>query len=179
MTHVMIDLETWGTKPGSALRSIGAVVFYPDNTDEQLGAEFYANIDDASCLAAGLVQDQDTIDWWAKQGEEAQAALLADPQPLYKVLTNFTKWFREVGGKQVWGHGANFDPVLVDAAYAAFNASAPWKFWDVRCCRTVLGMAGLSPSEFRVGTHHNALDDAKSQALAVQAAFRGGEFWAR
>lgn len=29
MLHVMIDLETWGTKPGCDIRSIGAVVFDP------------------------------------------------------------------------------------------------------------------------------------------------------
>lgn len=177
MAHVMIDLETWGTKPGSALRSIGAVVFCPDKPDEPLGAEFYANITDASCEAAGLVKDASTITWWANQGEEAQAALLADQRPLYDVLPGFTRWFREVGGQQVWGHGAAFDPVLLEAAYAAYSENVPWEFWDVRCCRTVLAISELSPSDFRVGTHHNALDDAKSQALAVQHAFRLGTFW--
>ncbi|AHJ10733.1 putative exodeoxyribonuclease [Rhizobium phage vB_RglS_P106B] len=29
MTHVMLDLETWGKTPGSDIRSIGAVVFDP------------------------------------------------------------------------------------------------------------------------------------------------------
>lgn len=177
MAHVMIDLETWGTKPGSALRSIGAVWFRPDKPDAPLGAEFYASIDDASCEAAGLTKDASTVEWWAKQGEEAQAALLVDQRPIADVLRDFAAWMHQVGGYKVWGHGANFDPVLLEAAYDAVGSRAPWKFWDTRCCRTVLAMAELSPSDFRVGTHHNALDDAKSQALAVQHAFRVGRFW--
>jgi len=37
--HVMFDLETWGTTPGSALRSIGAVEFDPMGKD--IGRTFY------------------------------------------------------------------------------------------------------------------------------------------
>lgn len=33
--HIMVDLETWGTSPGSDIRSIGAVVFDFDR-DEQI-----------------------------------------------------------------------------------------------------------------------------------------------
>ena len=28
-THIMLDLETWGKRPGCDIRSIGAVVFDP------------------------------------------------------------------------------------------------------------------------------------------------------
>ena len=38
---VMVDLETWGTKPGCAIISIGAVSFGPDG----LGEEFYTALD--------------------------------------------------------------------------------------------------------------------------------------
>ena len=30
MSDVMLDLETWGTRPGCAIRSIGACVFNPN-----------------------------------------------------------------------------------------------------------------------------------------------------
>ena len=33
--NVMLDLETWGTAPGSALRSIGAVMFDPHERREE------------------------------------------------------------------------------------------------------------------------------------------------
>ena len=171
--HIMIDLETWGTKAGSALRSLGAVVFHPERGE--LGEEFYANISDASCEALGLVRDHSTVVWWSEQSDAAQEALLVDPQPLGDVLIAFNKWWTDMQGQQVWGHGANFDPVLLEAAYDAACLSAPWKFWNVRCCRTILACGDRKPQR-HVGVHHNALDDAKAQAKAVMAAFRHAKF---
>ena len=43
MTHIMVDLETWGTAPGCDIRSIGAVVFDP--VAGTLGATFYVNVE--------------------------------------------------------------------------------------------------------------------------------------
>lgn len=175
MQHIMLDLETWGTRAGSAIRSIGAVVFEPGKPTAPLGATFYANITDASCAAIGLVRDPATIKWWEDQSEAASAALQHDQIAIGDAMGRFTQWFGEVGGQYVWGHGASFDPVMLEAAYDACLLEAPWKFWDVRCCRTVLAMANRRPQRAG-GTHHNALDDAKAQARAIQAAFRYGQF---
>lgn len=179
MQHIMLDLETWGTRAGSAIRSIGAVVFNPDKPTAPLGAEFYCNVSDASCEAIGLVRDPRTVQWWSEQSEAASAALQVDQVSIGEAMQRFTKWFEGVGGQYVWGHGASFDPVLLEAAYDACLLEAPWKFWDVRCCRTVLSMANRKPDRRSSDVHHNALDDAKAQARAVQAAFRYGQFSAR
>ena len=120
MTHVMIDMETWGVRPGSALRSLGAVVFDPKTG--ALGKTFYANIDDESCARAGLTQDQSTIDWWAQQSAEAREALAVNPRSLLEVLVDFRDWFEGVGGECVWSHGATFDAVLLESAYRALDA---------------------------------------------------------
>lgn len=170
MNHVMIDLETWGTAPGSALRSIGACVFDP-NTGA-IGGTFYTNITRASCEALHLTVDRKTEEWWSQQSAEARAALEPDQQPLFKALVDFEKWFGDVGGEFVWGHGASFDPVLLEAAYAAVSMDAPWKFWNIRCCRTVLTL-GNRRVVFARGVAHNALDDAIAQAEAVSAALEG------
>lgn len=173
MAHVMLDLETWGTKPGSAIRSIGAVVFNPKTG--KLGAEFYANIIDASCEDVGLTKDASTVKWWSEQSAEARDALAESQQMLCDVLGEFSRWWDFVGGKQVWGHGASFDPVLLEAAYeASMIADAPWKFWDIRCCRTVLALAPEETAAPKGYVKHNALDDAKAQALRVAAVFKTG-----
>lgn len=173
MAHVMLDLETWGVKPGSAIRSVGAVVFDPKTG--KLGAEFYANILDASCEDVGLAKDASTVKWWAQQSAEARGALEKDPQTLCDALTAFSRWWGAVGGEQIWGHGASFDPVLLEAAYdAAMIADAPWKFWNIRCCRTVLALAPEDTPPPAGYVKHNALDDAKAQALRVAAVFKTG-----
>lgn len=81
---VMLDLETWGTKPGSAIRSIAAVTF---NFEGALVSPsyFYRNIDDKSCLDAGLKRDERTVAWWATQDAGAQQALLVDQKPLQRL----------------------------------------------------------------------------------------------
>jgi hypothetical protein len=65
--HVMLDLETWGTSPGSALRSVGAVTFSPYGEPGFTEAAFYANIDRHSCVLAGMTIDPAIVDWWSRQ----------------------------------------------------------------------------------------------------------------
>lgn len=172
MTHVMFDLETFGTKPGSVLRSIGAAAFDPETG--VVGQTFYRNIDRASCEAVGLKVDPNTEAWWAKQSREAQQALLADPKPLASVASDFHAFFKQVGGAKIWCQGANFDSVLWEAAVAAVWPSKsfmPWKFWNVRDTRTVYDIAGFDPDSIsRDGTYHDALADSLHQIRCVAAA---------
>lgn len=173
MAHIMLDLETWGTTPGCAIRSIGAVVFNPKNG--ALGSEFYLNIEDRSCPDFGLDRDPDTEAWWLDQSEEAQSAFASDRFDIDAACRAFHKWFQQQHGKYVWGHGAAFDPPIMEHAMRACDVEVPWDFWNVRCCRTVLALGNRRPLRAG-GTHHNALDDAKAQARAVAAVFRTGTF---
>ncbi len=171
MAQIMIDLETLGTRPGSVIRSIGAVVFDPyANT---LGATFYQNIDSDSCKAAGLTTDPDTIKWWQDQPQAARDALLLDQVPIGNALESLAIWWDMVDGDVVWSHGANFDIVLLECAYRAVGQEIPWKFWSTRCCRTILAL-GNRKSVTPADEKHHALADAKGQAIAVMAALRHG-----
>jgi hypothetical protein len=167
----MLDLETFGTRPGSVLRSIGACAF---TFNSGVVAEFYRNIDYISCLEAGLTVDPATKKWWSEQAPEAEAALLVDPQQLFDVVNAFHLWFLNHGGVHIWCHGANFDEPLWVAAARSVGLDVPWKFWNVRCTRTCFFLQNFEPRSIkRAGTHHNALDDAKYQVMCVQAAMRG------
>ena len=167
--HVMVDLETFGSTPGSVIASIGAVAFNP-HTGE-MGAQFHAVINPASCQDHGLTIDADTVLWWFKQSEAARAALAVNPKlTLYSALAEFDAFWRGVGATHFWGHGANFDDPLLAAAYRAGGSAPPWKFYNSRCTRTLFEMAGVKPDR-TAGVHHNALDDAIAQARAVIAAY--------
>jgi len=168
----MVDTETFGTRPGCAIRSLGACVFSLDGT---LGAEFYANIDHVSCIEVGLHVDPDTQKWWAKQTKEAQDSLLVDSRPLRQVLSAFTAWFTQNNGTKIWSQGANFDEPIVSAAYHACNMKAPWKYWGARDTRTLYDIFKLDPRTVtRAGTYHNALDDARYQVRCCQIAYARG-----
>lgn len=170
--HVMMDMETFGTRAGCALRSLGAVAFDPRGNG--INSKFYANISLASCLQAGLTVDANTLAWWDEQSAEARAGLYRpSPQPLDKVAGEFHTWFVQQQGDVIWSHGANFDEPLWQSAAAAVGRAPPWKFWNVRCTRTLFAAAKFDPHGLpRLGTHHNALDDAIFQVGCVQVAMK-------
>lgn len=168
MSDVMIDIETLGTTPGSAILSIGAVMFGMDG----LGAQFYSPIQLTSCTDVGLTIDPSTVEWWMRQSDEARAAAFpADAMPLGAVLARFREWMLEQSAKHPWCHGATFDVPLLDAAYRACGIPAPWDFWSVRDTRTLYDLAGVKVDRHG-GTHHHALDDAINQAKAAVLALR-------
>ena len=167
--HIMVDLETMGSTPGSAIVSLGAVAFDP--ITGTLGEEFYRVIDLGSCQRAGLTIDSDTVKWWLRQPDAARAQLdRADAEPLATVLGWFATWWRRQSGQFIWGHGANFDEPLLSCAFRAAHVVVPWRYSDARCTRTIFALTGERPDRTQ-GTHHNALDDAKAQAEAVIRAF--------
>lgn len=168
--HVMVDLETMGTAPGSALVSIGAVAFDP--VTGSIGETFYRVISLKSCQRAGLSLDPDTVLWWTRQSEAARAQLShPDAEDLPSVLGWFASWWKRQGAEFIWGHGANFDEPLLSAAFRAAHVVIPWRYWSARCTRTLFALTGERPDRTQ-GVHHNALDDARAQADAVIRAYR-------
>lgn len=168
----MLDLETFGTKPGVVIRSLGAVEFELDGTT---GKSVYANVDQASCEAVGLTVDPATVKWWAQQSKAAQNALLVDPKPLKDVVLSFGQWFAARGAVCVWSHGAAFDTTIYEAACTALGISTPWRFFNVRDTRTVFDLFDFDLRDvYRDGTYHNALDDAVYQVKCLTLALRKG-----
>jgi hypothetical protein len=157
--NIMLDLETLGNRPGAMIMSVGAVKFGGGTITD----EFYQRVDAKSCTALGLVMDTDTVLWWMRQKDEARAELNKPGNPLMQVLVDLMGWMH---GDEVllWGNGASFDNVLLGSAYDACRLPRPWKYYNDRCFRTIKALHPQLPME-RQGTHHNALEDAKAQAL--------------
>ena len=66
---------------------------------------------------------------------------------------------------KLWGNGSDFDNVLMITACEAAGVKPAWKFYNHRCHRTLKNLCRSVTMPERVGTYHNALDDAKTQAL--------------
>jgi exodeoxyribonuclease VIII len=168
----MLDLETLGTGPESVIIAIGAVKFDP--ATKIITDVFYEVVDRESSVAIGLKIDQATVDWWAKQSTEARAAFNEPGKPIVGTLMKFKDQFANQNSV-VWGCGSDFDNVIMGSAYRLSGIEQPWKFWNNRCYRT---MKSMYPSVVmkRSGTHHNAVDDAISQAnhlMDILAHMRG------
>lgn len=179
--HVMIDLETLGTSPGSAILSIGAVKF--DAGTGRISHDFHVAVTLQSCVLAGMEIQPGTLAWWMKEERAAaravQASMSAVPLPL--ALEEFAHWLthdeQENATEQpiVWCKGASFDFPMLAAGYRLVGQDMPWKFWNERCCRSLFSTL-RDTHDFRLpkvaGTAHCALDDARHQAEQVIACLR-------
>lgn len=168
MEQVMLDLETWGTEPGCALRSIGAKSF---DLHGGAGDEFYRNIDRQSCLDIGLTVDPETEKWWTDQSLESRQALEPDQKPIIEALCDFLDFVDDQKGKYIWCQGANFDEPILHAAADKAKIIIPWSFRNVRDTRTVYHIASIGKVD-RDGVRHNALDDARYQVKKIHACLR-------
>ena len=172
MKDVMVDLETMGTGPVAAIIAIGAVEF--DLGTGAIGEFFYVVVNLESSVQGGGVIDPSTVMWWLGQSDDARAAVRTEGTHITVALMRFAAWLAQRGAGddlRLWGNGAGFDNVVLEAAYRHAHIQCPWNFWNNRCYRTI---KALHPTvkAIRTGTHHNALDDAITQAkhlIAVMA----------
>lgn len=165
MKHVMLDLETLGTDANSVIVSIGAALF--DFENDEVFETWYQVVDARSCVDVGLVMTPETVMWWLKQSEEAQAMFQVQGLDLKTSLRLFDAWIKEYDPVGVWGNGSDFDNVLIANAYKAIGSKLPWSYYRNMCFRT---MKNLFKAEVkREGTRHNALDDAVHQMNVLKA----------
>lgn len=173
--HVMIDIETLGTKPGAVIASIGAVEFDPyENT---IGREFYAAIDIRSCQNVGLTIDAGTLLWWLDRSEVAKCATFFGMDTIHNALLGLARFINSGNDRRfIWANSPQFDCSILEAAYSKCGHLVPWNHRAHRDARTIFDLAQINfkDPEFWVngGEPHNALDDARAQALAVAAAYR-------
>ena len=173
MNNVMLDLETMGLGPTAAIIALGAVRF----TTAGVVDSYYRVVDLQSSVDLGLTMDASTVVLWLGQSGPAREAIRRKGTPILEVLENFAGWLEvDPGAPHIWGNGAAFDNVVLANAYRLAGQKPPWSYKHDRCYRTIAAMA---PEIERVtlGTAHNALDDARSQAehlITIQKAVDHG-----
>lgn len=161
--HVMIDLETMGLTPGSAIVSIGAVIFDP-RINRVSKNTFYRELDWED---QNRIIDPKTLEWWQGKAPEAKAALNG-LDSLDDTLVELAEWLPR--DCKPWGNGPGFDITMLEDAYRQCGIEIPWKFWNVRDCRTIKDLYESSRGGYDKksgGTLHHALDDAIFQAQYV------------
>jgi len=159
MKRIMVDLETMGQGPNAAIIAIGAVMY-----DSEIRYDFYRVVDLQSSVSAGGAIDPSTVMWLLKQSEAARSAFLRNGVPIARALQDFNEWSNTFGEFELWGNGANFDNVILRSAMERCYLSPPWKFWNDRCFRTLKALYPQVKMQ-KTLVAHNALDDAKMQAL--------------
>lgn len=174
--QLMLDIETLDTSVTSAIIAIGAVSFDPrgETFDEDT---FLMTCSKKSNLAHGRTVSQSTLAWWANQDQDAQDAVFKGPHvPFNLMLDSFVRWVNKKTPTctRVWAKSPDFDCSILIHACKEQGINWPFKFWEARCVRTAMELAypdGEFPHILLEGPKHDALVDAKVQALQVQHAF--------
>jgi hypothetical protein len=162
--HLMVDIETLGTKSNSVICSMAAVNFSLETGE--VGRTFYRTIDIQSCLDLNLKIDGSTLKWWLTQNTIAICDLLENNIELPVALENFWSWFKNnrLDGVKVWGNGSRFDLGLLGDAHVACGMVLPWKHSDERDVRTLVSLRPkIKESMHFDGVKHNPLDDCLHQ----------------
>ena len=170
----MIDLETLGVSPTSAIIQIGACTLDERHTflasvdrqyyeDMHLDRDFRFTYDDA------------TVKWWDEQDDEAKESLkLAVFPTIEAALIAFTSWYESVTRQEdypkIWANSPAFDLVILAHAYRVAGMEPPWKFWQERCYRTFKSEFGhFLAKEFDGDlTPHRADHDAIQQTRRLK-----------
>lgn len=158
MNDVMIDLETFDTAPGAAIRSIGLAKF--NRLTGEVGKTYYASLGSEASKYGHV--SKDTLEWWEQQSEEAKKPLFLSVKTPDQILIDLSEFIEE--DDLVWGNGSVFDISILASWIRQFGAEPPWKFYNVRDVRTVVDLAEVDRSAFVFeGTAHHALHDALHQ----------------
>lgn len=175
--NVMVDLETLGTTADSAIISIGAVKFDIESgkMDE---SSFYTRVSIQSNLDWKRMISASTLKWWLtddKVSQEARNGSFAagGELELGEMLEQFATWLAGPVKWKIWANGSDFDTPMLAHAFKEAGMKTPWEYFNSRCVRTYKNLPqGRDVKVERVGTHHNALDDAIYQTNLVCAIHR-------
>jgi DNA polymerase III epsilon subunit-like protein len=165
--HAMIDLETLGTNPSAVVLTIGGVKFDPNKISDTY-SEFYYRFDVDEQTTMGRTIDDATLEWWSKQEASVVEEALGDHNrtSVQEVMSALNKW--SVGVDAFWCQGASFDIPILENMFRQLDHHIPWAFWKVRDSRTLFQIMPTDPRKEIEFEAHNALEDAKVQALCVQ-----------
>jgi hypothetical protein len=177
--HVMIDMETFGTKPDAAVATVGVVVFDPktQTVDTDNGVEWALSIPDQ--IRLGRKIDPSTVAWWMNQSEDARKVVIpplnGKGMSVEGFCDSFDAWLVDRGASpknpiKIWSHGATFDIVLGTSLYNNIDREPKWRYVNARDTRTIFEM--FNPTPVKYGVAHKALDDAIKQAMMVNECYQ-------
>lgn len=170
MNDVMIDIETLSTKNNALIVTIGAIKFNRKDKIKPLDEfdKFYVRINQNSCIKLGMDIDPNTVEWWKKQSKEARYEVFEnkDRIDIKDALIQLYDFIKDV--KYVWANSPNFDCVILENAFNICEIEIPWKFWNLRDCRTAYDLGNTNLKNFTNTISHNALIDCYNQILCLK-----------
>jgi len=161
--HIMIDMETLSTDVSTVILTIGAVRFDPRGVGVMEKLELRPTMEEQTEVFNRTISD-DTLRWWGEQSPEAIEEAMGDRDRIsYKEAMEKLYQFCWNRADKVWSNGSGFDIVIAESAFRDHDMKYPWQFWNVRDCRTIYDLAGVSLKDGGHVTSHKAVEDAERQ----------------
>jgi len=170
--HVVLDLETVGTKRDAAILEIGVVIF--NHAGENGSVNVIEQVSQAvsleSSMKYGGTVDASTITWWLDpdRSEARDNWSLSTKSSLPSGLNEIAHILGKYSSLSplIWGNGVNFDNAILKSAYERLEVKVPWGYRQDADFRTLkLLYKDVVPEPAFVGTPHIALDDARHEAV--------------
>jgi len=163
-THILLDIEALGTRPGSAIFELGAVAFLPESGT--IGETFEAMIEPQAPFTA----DMETLEWHRKKGTWPRP-FAEGAHSIGSALAEFEDWIGQCGQVEAfWAWGATYDFPLLAAAYDFSGFAAPWRYYEARCARTIWQLA--FGDQRHAPRPHRAVEDATAAAVDLMEAMK-------
>jgi hypothetical protein len=164
--HFMIDLKTLATTADAVIMQIGVVGFNFEETSHSIriavGSGISRLADHALSIDLGEHgQSCRAVDRRTERRWKEQSKIMSDSPyfhhkdtgrtsntGLHEALFLLSKFFKENAVDEdfrVWGNGSDFDIAMLTHAYISTckQFETPWKFYNVRCMRTIKNMFTL------------------------------------
>lgn len=188
--HFMVDVETFGVRPGSAIVSIGAVQFNPiERFDAQKipihlkeENQFYVEINNLDSSNRGFTADPDTMRWWKKQSiwPQLSQSIMNSDVTVPMAAKNFAHFLRKGSSSvnvKLWANSPSFDISILRAMFKNVGEEFPIEYNQEMDYRTIMELnfpyredRPARPSYLDHLPLHHALGDATAQASHLIAA---------
>lgn len=173
---IMIDIETLSTKVNSVVVSVAAIRFNMKNKFSENVHDydtFYMRVDPKSCRQYGCVIDSDTMKWWKQQPLESQQEVfdLNNRHHIKHVLSKLIDWVGNDTSIRVFANSPHFDISILDYLYSKCKMKSPWKYWNVRCTRTIYELGGVNLNKISNRYKHHSLYDCLKQIEGLYISF--------
>lgn len=165
--HAMVDIEALGTTQDCVIASIGLTAWSVGTVSSDVPRDEKLLLNVAN--QPGRTVMAETALWWLRQSKEAQDATFGPGMArlgFREALGAMYNWGR--GAKFWWSWPSLYDLAILDHAYRQAGMETPWSRKNLCCARTFCKAVGIRRPANPL--RHDPLEDARVQAIAVQAA---------
>jgi hypothetical protein len=189
ITHLNFDLETLGKKSTSVVLSMACIAFtFEDDTpySQYILDGFYVKFNPIEQLKMGRTTDQDTINWWKEQNEDARKVTLPSEddvtvkEGLLMLRDYISKTKYEWKRGYCWCRGNYFDFPMIEDLHDQVGLKLPFNTWKIRDIRTMIDvLTGSDRGEYNLRdglpkeyVNHHALHDAALDVMRMKEIFK-------